>query len=146
MISARRLATIFRTRGGGDDVTKLASDLTDQDRASLPVDLRDEALLIVSVPSPNDWFGLTMLHLIVRHGGNSRRVPLSQIKSVSSEDFADSKRHGGILGVTLRNGEVVNLNIDAPNPYVALMNVFMYIGGATGPRTGIGLAAPKISR
>jgi hypothetical protein len=138
MISAKRITSIFRQTGGGDDFTKLADDFSDEQIAPLREDPKNERMLIVGLTSASEWFAITKQDLVVQDRGGSRRILLESIDWIVTRDD-NYKANGGTLGVKLRDGSIVSINIHSGKPYVALMNVFMYIGRVGGPPSGRGL-------
>ena len=127
MISAKRIVTLFRQTGGSGEFTKPADELTDAQLALLREDIGQEAPLIVSMRSAGEWFVLTMSHLVLKDGDALRRIPLEHVEWIDNAT-GDYKLRGGKLNVRLRDGSLVGINVEAGGPYVALMNVFMYIG------------------
>ena len=132
MISAKRIVSLFRQTGGSGEFTKPADELTDAQLAPVREEIGKETPLIVSTRSADEWFALTLSHLILKDGGSLRRVALEQVEWVDT-GAEDYKLRGGELDVRLRDGSVVCVNVEAGKPYVALMNVFMYIARVTGP-------------
>jgi len=74
-----------------------------------------------------------MSHLVLKHGDALRRIPLEHVEWIDTNATGDYKLRGGKLNVRLRDGSLVGINVEPGGPYVALMNVFMYIGRVTGP-------------
>ncbi len=139
MISAKRILSQFRRTGGGDEFTKTAAEFADEQIAPLRDLLRNEQPLIVSLTSPANSFILTSRHLLtLRDHAVTQRVPLKNIEWVVTRSN-DYKSNGGNLGVKLRDGSVVSISLYSGRPYVAMMNVLMYIGRVTGSPSGRGL-------
>jgi hypothetical protein len=117
MISAKRIVTIFRQKGGSGEYTKPADELTDKQLAILRGKLGEESPLIASVRSADEWFALTSSHLIWKHAGGMCKIQLVNVEKVvglieDPRSFVEGKLHDGKLGVKLRDGSVVNVAAD----------------------------------
>jgi hypothetical protein len=133
MISAKRIVRLFRQTGGSGEFTKSADELADAQLSPLREDIGKEAPLIVSIRSTDEWFVLTISHLVLKNGDALCRIPLEHVEWIDTNATVDYKLRGGRLNVCLRDGSLVGIDVEAGGPYVALMNVFMYIGRVTGP-------------
>ena len=140
MISASRILSQFRQTGGGDEFTKTATEFADDQMAPFREFLQDEQPLIVSLASPARSFILTSRHLLIlRDHAVTQRIPLENIEWVVTQSN-DYKFNGGNLGVKLRDGSLVSIDLHSGRPYIAMMSVLMYIGRVTGLPSGRGLS------
>lgn len=138
MISAGRIVTIFRTKGQSGEFTKLASEFTPEQLSPVLDQLGNEPPLIVSFHSERKWFVVTKLCLVSKRDDRLDRIPLDQVARVRSDvrDLAMGKRHDGKLDFLLRNGSLASIDIEAGGPYVAMLNVFLYLAKVNRPRDG----------
>jgi hypothetical protein len=137
MISAARIATVFRKKGRSGTLTKLASEFTLQQISPVLDELGDEIPLIVSMRSCDEWFAFTKSYLLSKYAGTLRRVRLDTIHRISGNirDHAEAKRNGGKLEVELQDGSSASVTVESGGTYVALYNVFQYLVQVSGPRS-----------
>jgi len=131
MISAKRIVTIFSRRGGSGEFTKTGDGLTANERARLQEKLGDQAPLIASAPSEEEWFALTETHVASKRLGAFRKFRLDEIAALTSpaggRGFEQGKKNGGIVEVRLIDGSTLAVSTESGGPFVALTNVFLYL-------------------
>jgi hypothetical protein len=131
MISASRITSIFRKKGGDGPITRSANDLRPGQNDTLLRSIGDDIVLIVGFFSDNRWFAITSSRLVVQEGDKLKVTALEDVVAVkypkSASDLAAGKVVGGTLVLSLRDGAMVKLEVESGKPYVGLLNVFMYI-------------------
>jgi len=131
MLSAKRIVEIFRRRVGGE-FANLADKLTPDQFAYLK-NMADGEPVIARMCSEDDWFVLTMTHLITKRAAKIRRVPLGEICSVAFprthprevEVFKRIKSDGGDMDIGLQDGTTLRMKAEPGGTYIGLMNVLM---------------------
>lgn len=131
MISAGRIVKIFHKNGGGGRFTKTSDELSDREASIIQAGLTGEKPLIVSVRSKDEWFAVTESRVISKSNDTIRSIPLSQVDSLIRPDdlmeWARGKRTSGKLDVRLKDGSLFNIHAESGRPFMALMNVFIYL-------------------
>jgi hypothetical protein len=136
MISAGRIITIFRKKGGSGRFTKTSDELSGREASIIRAELNGEKPLIVKVLSKDEWFALTKSRAILKGPDDMTSILLDEIDDVVRPDdlleWAQSKRAGGKLDVRLKDGSRFTVDAESGRPFVALMNVFMYLAKVNG--------------
>ncbi len=131
MLSAKRIVEIFRRRGGGE-FANLADKLTSEQFAYLK-NMADGEPILARMCSEDEWFVLTMTHLVTRRAGKIRRISLGEICSVAFprthprevEVFKRIKSDGGDMEIGLQDGTTFRMKAEPGGTYIGLMNVLM---------------------
>lgn len=131
MISAERIISIFRKKGGDGAITRIAENLRPGQHETLLRSIGDDMVLIVGFFSDDRWFAITSSRLLVQQMSKLKATTLEDVISVkypkTASDLAVGKRFGGTVALTLRDGSSVELEVESGKPFVGLLNVFLYI-------------------
>ena len=130
MLSAKRILTIFRTKGGSGRFTRTAEEMDVEQLSALKPALGGESLLIASIRSKNEWFALTSSRFIQQCLGRRLTVGLDQIDGIATDaqGMANAKiQDGGMLEVRTRDNSTFTVAVEARGPYFALLNLFLSV-------------------
>jgi hypothetical protein len=132
MISAGRILSIFRTKGGSGGSTWTADELPQPQKKLLELELEGDRLLVARVQSKNNWFALGSSQLISSVEGRVRQTRLADIVAIATQargpmQLLEVKRSGGPLDLKLGDGSLLTVWSDGGKPFVGLLNVFNYI-------------------
>jgi hypothetical protein len=131
MISAGRITSIFRKCGGSGPFTKTGDEISDYEASIIQSGLNGENPLIVSVRSRDQWFVFTKSRAVLKDLDNVRTIHLCEVDDLVRPDdlreWVEGKQAGGRLEVRLKDGSLFTVNAEAGRPFMALMNVFMYL-------------------
>ena len=132
MISAGRILSIFRTKGGSGGSSWTADELPQPQMRLLERELiKGDRLSVARVKSKDNWFALTSSQLISSVDGRVRQTRLADIIRVAPETRAmqlvEVKHSGGPLDLKLADGSPLTVWSDGGKPFVGLLNVFSYI-------------------
>jgi hypothetical protein len=128
MISAGRILAVFRKNGEDGEFTKIADQLSADQRSAIQGRLKCEAPLIASVRSSDDWFALTSSYLYRQKPGAMHKIRLDSVENVDRQVFmAGGKFHGGLLELRLKDKSSFAITVESGRPYTGLLNVFLYV-------------------
>lgn len=131
MISSGRMLAIFRKKGGSGQSTKTADELSDAQRSQLADQLGKDTPLIVSIPSPDNWFVLTKSQIIAKRGEVIRKIPLAAVEELiapsGQNEWLQGKQSGGAIVILLQDGTRFSMETESPGPFFGLANLVRYI-------------------
>jgi hypothetical protein len=101
-------------------------------------DVSDEAPVIASVRSKDEWFALTPFRFVQRQFDVKRTVPLDLVEGVvgDARGFTKAKIQGGTLVVRLSDKSTFEMQLESGGPYFALMNVFLSLARVNRKSSG----------
>jgi hypothetical protein len=131
MISPKRMVLVFQHRGSVGKCTTTGDRLSPAQIAVFAADLHGETPIIASVRSPERWFAFTGSRLILKNGEVARTALLADVvallRPTGPEHWAEAKISGGKIEIQLRDGSVLHLDVESPEPYIGIVNVIMYL-------------------
>jgi hypothetical protein len=130
MISPKRMVSVFQHSGSVGKYTTTGDRLSPAEIAIFAADLHGETPIIASVRSPERWFAFTSSRLILKNGEAARTALLADVVALlrpTPEHWAEAKIAGGKIEIQLRDGSVLHLDVESPEPYIGIVNVIMYL-------------------
>lgn len=131
MISPKRVATIFETKGGNGTFTKTFDALSESEKGRVMGLVNGDEPLIAGFLSSEEWFVVTHSSLILSQTGQRKSISLGKITRLKSPtgaaDLATGKQTNGRFELELQDGSAVSFEVEGGKPFVGLLNVFMYV-------------------
>ena len=130
MISAKRMAEIFVTRGGSKEFLCAEGAFSKAQLSYLRTLAEGEPIIAKKLPE-HAGLVLTISHLVIERSAKIIRLPLEDIHRVDIPRQAilnsKIKIDGGNMDLVLRNGASLRIGLQPGGPYFGLLNVLLRI-------------------